>query len=124
MYLYMSKYMYICVGKAHVHVQERHMYLCSCTSLSSMSVHVRTCYFHFSGCILEAANAGAFIQALLDLQDTYNQFLQESFAGDQVFRHAITSVREEFRHNNAHIHVNMTCRWICTTVTVYTHHLF
>ena len=43
-------------------------------------------------------NAGAFIQALLDLRDTYNQFLQESFAGDQLFKNAIASVRESLVH--------------------------
>ena len=37
-------------------------------------------------------NAGAFVQALLDLRDTYNRFLQESFTGDQQFKIAITSV--------------------------------
>ena len=37
-------------------------------------------------------NAGAFVQALLDLRDTYNRFLQVSFTGDQQFKIAITSV--------------------------------
>lgn len=37
-------------------------------------------------------NAGAFVQALLDLRDTYNRFLQESFTGDQQFKIAIASV--------------------------------
>ena len=37
-------------------------------------------------------NAGAFIQGLLDLRDTYNRYLQESFAGDQLFKNAIASV--------------------------------
>ena len=37
-------------------------------------------------------NAGAFVQALLDLRDTYNRFLHESFTGDQQFKNAIASV--------------------------------
>ena len=39
-------------------------------------------------------NAGAFVQALLDLRDTYNRFLLESFTGDQQFKNAIASVRK------------------------------
>ena len=37
-------------------------------------------------------NAGAFVQALLDLRDTYNRFLVESFSSDQQFKNAIASV--------------------------------
>ena len=37
-------------------------------------------------------NAGAFVQALLDLRDTYNRFLRDSFAGDQQFKNAFASV--------------------------------
>ena len=37
-------------------------------------------------------NAGAFVQALLDLRDTYNRFLMESFTSDQQFKNAIASV--------------------------------
>ena len=37
-------------------------------------------------------NAGVFVQALLDLRDTYNRFLLESFNGDQHFKNAIASV--------------------------------
>lgn len=49
-------------------------------------------------------NAGAFVQALLDLRDTYNRFLQESFTGDQQFKIAIASVSTQltlsiFYHN-------------------------
>ena len=37
-------------------------------------------------------SAGAFVQALLDLRDTYNRFLLESFGGDQQFKNSIASV--------------------------------
>jgi cullin 3 len=37
-------------------------------------------------------NAGAFVQALLDLRDIYNRFLVESFCSDQQFKNAIASV--------------------------------
>ena len=37
-------------------------------------------------------NAGAFVQALLDLRDTYTRFLVESFSSDQQFKNAIASV--------------------------------
>ena len=37
-------------------------------------------------------NAGAFVQALLDLRDTYNRFLLESFSSDQHFKNSIASV--------------------------------
>ena len=39
-------------------------------------------------------NAGAFVQALLDLRDTYNRFLLDSFTGDQQFKNAIASVSQ------------------------------
>ena len=57
-------------------------------------------------------NAGAFVQALLDLRDTYNRFLQESFTGDQQFKIAIASVSQHLTlsiiHHNCTLHVK--CR--------------
>ena len=37
-------------------------------------------------------NASVFIQSLLDLRDTYQRFLQDSFSGHQLFKNAIASV--------------------------------
>jgi cullin 3 len=45
-------------------------------------------------------NAGAFVQALLDLRDTYNRFLVESFSSDQQFKNAIASDFEFFVNLN------------------------
>ena len=38
-------------------------------------------------------NATSYIQSLLDLRDQYNLFLERSFNSDQLFKHAIASVR-------------------------------
>lgn len=38
-------------------------------------------------------NATSYIQSLLDLRDQYNMFLERSFNSDQLFKHAIASVR-------------------------------
>ena len=60
-------------------------------------------------------NAGAFIQALLDLRDTYNRFLLDSFAADQQFKNAIASVS----HTHLHIHVHV---YTCTQTFTHTVH--
>ena len=58
-------------------------------------------------------NAGAFIQALLDLRDTYNRFLLDSFAGDQQFKNAIASV------SHAHLHIHTL--YMHTDIHTHTH---
>ena len=56
-------------------------------------------------------NAGAFVQALLDLRDTYNRFLMESFAADQLFKNAIASVSQYICLDNIMHRIN-TCMYV------------
>ena len=63
-------------------------------------------------------NAGAFVQALLDLRDTYNRFLVESFSSDQQFKNAIASVSTvlDLRVELAYVHVlssHQNCKRTC-----------
>ena len=79
------------------------VYVCSAACIYKLSCFGRITRVHYTGraMVMEEGasggdapgrNAGAFVQALLDLRDTYNRFLLESFSSNQQFKNAIASV--------------------------------